>query len=361
MRIPFRTPTGHQAAVLSEAHAMLEAGLDRDTVLAVFERESDWLAPMLEFSDGLCSALDAEPASYYFEASLKTRFLEAAQERRYRPVAEPAPRSSRVRTGFASATVLAGTAAAAFAALGFVTADDAVPGDWNYGFKTSQERVEYALARGDSRVDIQIHQAQARVYEIQVLTNRGQVSPEQIQKLENEVVQLKTQIEKAPVALDDVQKQRVKSVQELSAVVLSAASEKNENVKPDASRALTAVNEAAVAAGVGTTVAIANPSPTASPEATETATGVVALPESTVVPIPEATSTSLATTAATVPVTPAATAPPAMQTVIPETSTPLATATATPAATTTPGPTLTTGGGGVTPIVEPTTTPTTAP
>lgn len=354
MRIPFRTQPGHNAAVLSEAQAMLESGQDRDIVLAVFEQDADWLAPLLDFSEDISDALDTEPPSYYFEASLKSRFLEAANERRYRPAIQPAPAASRVKTGFASATVLAGTAVAAFATLGFVTADNAVPGDWNYSFKTTQERMEYALARGDNKLDVQINQTQARVYEIQVLTKRGSISPNEIHKLEAEVAQLRSAVEKRPT--DDVQKQQLRALQDLSTVVLNAATEKNEAVKPAAASALSAVTEAVAAGGVvdggtaavrepsvsptpvkagvggavGTPIALDDSTPTAAATSEPTLAG--AAPGATLPPVATATPTTPPPTPTAEPETPTATA-----TTEPETPTP--TETATPTETVTSEPT----------------------
>ena len=331
MRNPvrFRPRPGHGAVVLAEAHALLESGHDLDTVLAIYEHDSAWLAPLLECSENLQSAIDAEPPSYYFEASLKSRFLEAARERKYRPI-EPQGVAGRARTAIASGIVLAGTAAAGIVTFGFVTTDNAVPGDWNYGLKTTQERVDYALARGDSRVDIQLHQTHARVYEIQVLTDRGTISPEQIKKFESEVSQLRTQIEKQTASVDAVQKTQLKALQDLSTVVLNAAAEKNDRVKPAADSARSAV-AGAVAASVGTVVVVTEPSPT--PSTTNASTTPLAgiEPGGTTVAIsdPSASPTSSVEPSATgTPVPPATTQTP------PPVATPASTAS--PAATTVP-------------------------
>lgn len=326
MRIPFRfrPRPGHSAVVLAEAQALLESGHDLDTVLAIYEHDSAWLAPLLECSENLQSAIDAEPPSYYFEASLKSRFLEAARERKYRPI-EPQGVAGRARTAIASGIVLAGTAAAGIVTFGFVTADNAVPGDWNYVLKTTQERVDYALARGDSRVDIQLHQTHARVYEIQVLTDRGTISPEQIKKFESEVSQLRTQIEKQTASVDAVQKTQLKALQDLSTVVLNAATEKNDRVKPAADSARSAV-AGAVAASVGTVAVVTEPSPTPS---TTPLAGIEPGGTTVAISVPSASPTSSVEPSATgTPVPPAATQTP------PPVATPASTAS--PAATTVP-------------------------
>lgn len=228
--------------------------------------------------------------------------------------------------------MLAGTAVAVFATLGFVTADSAVPGDWNYRLKTTQERVEYALARGDSKVDVQINQTQARVYEIQVLTKRGDISPHEIQKLEDEVAQLRIAVESRPT--DDVQKQQLRALQDLSTVVLNAATEKNEAVKLAAASVLTAVTEAVAAGGGGGTAAVREPSVSPTPVPVG-----VKDPVGTTIPIEEDPTTvaipTLPTSAGAAPATLAPLPPTATPTSPPATPTETATP-ETPTATTTP-------------------------
>lgn len=330
---------------------MLDDGVASDEVLRIFADDASWLKPLLETTDGLDAALEAEPASYYFHASLKSRFLEAANERRYRPAAKrQSAVASKTRTFAASATVLASTAAAGVVTFGFVTADNAVPGDWNYSFKLAHERVEYALATGDDKTNLQIHQAQARVYEIQVLTSRGSVSEDQIRKLQDEAAQLRAQYERQGPTLDEVQRTQLRALQDLSTVVLNQAQEKNDRVKPAASAALNAVTEA-VAAGAGTTVAIPEATSTATrgetPAASTTpVTGTTdptgttgAIPEITVTPPPVSTPPPTAV-ATPVPPTPTPTEPPPTATATPaETETPVPTETSTPTPTETASPT----------------------
>lgn len=338
MRNVFRSRPGHEAALYAEAQALIDDGLPLEEVLDLFLKDEAWLRPLLETTESIEAAIEAEQPSYYFHASLKSRFLEAANERRYRP----APRresvvAAKARTVIASATVLAGTATAGLATFGFVTSDNAVPGDWNYSFKLAQERMEYALATGDQKADVQLHQAQARVYEIQKLTERGNVSEDQIRKLENEAAQLRLQLERQGAqGLTEVQKQQLKNFQDLSTVVLNQAQEKNDRVKPAAQSALNAVTEAVAAGSGGSTVAIPEPtreaaSPTVAPVSSATpAVGVGADPTHATGAIPEPTSS------AGTPGTP----PPSATTVAPTaTSTPTPTETPTPPPTETPSPT----------------------
>lgn len=349
MRNLFRPRPGHEAAVFAEAQSMLDDGVAFDEVLRIFSNDAPWLKPLLETTDGLDAALEAEPASYYFHASLKSRFLEAANERRYRPAARrQSAVASKTRTLAASATVLASTAAAGVVTLGFVTADGAVPGDWNYSFKLAHERVEYALATGDDKTNLQIHQAQARVYEIQVLTSRGNVSEDQIRKLQDEAAQLRAQYEKQGPTLDEVQRTQLRALQDLSTVVLNQAQEKNDRVKPAASAALNAVTEA-VAAGAGTTVSIPEPTATreAAPASTTPVTGTTD-PTGTTGSIPEVTNTPPPVTtppptavATPVPPTPTPTEPPPTPTATATPETPVPTETATPTVSVSPTATRT--------------------
>ncbi len=344
MRNVFRSRPGHEAALFAEAQTLIEDGLPLEEVLDIFSADAAWLRPLLECTESIEASLDAEPPSYYFHASLKSRFLEAANERRYRPVVRrESALASKARTVVASATVLASTATAGAVTFGFVTSDNAVPGDWNYSFKLAQERMEYALATGDKKADVQLHQAQARVYEIQKLTERGAVSEDQIRKLENEAAQLRVQLEKQGPNLSEVQLTQLKNFQDLSTVVLNQAQEKNDRVKPAAQSALNAVTEAVAAGSGGTTVAIPDPtreSPAASPAAVNSPTGGVdtgATGSTGSIPEPSATTSGTET-----PPTSTATPSPAATVVPTETPTPTPTETMTPAPSATASPSTST-------------------
>ena len=160
----FDRKAGAEATVFAEAQALLDDGMAFDDVLDLFSAEASWLEPLLRTTTGMRQAVAAEQPSYYFEASLKQKFLAAARrEDRTAPLPVlPAPSRAPIsprtglRTAFAGSAVAGVAAAIGALTLGFVTSDDAVPGDWNYAFKLANERLEYSLSRGDQRIDVQL-------------------------------------------------------------------------------------------------------------------------------------------------------------------------------------------------------------
>lgn len=304
-----------RAAILAEARSLMDDGLGLDFVLDLFPDDAEWLRPALALTDALSDAYAADAPGFYFEANLKAKFLAAADNPRV-----PAPAVPTVAFPFKTAVTTLSLASAAAAAgvvtLGFVTAGGAVPGDWNYNFKLAGERIQYALSRGDNRVNIQIGQAETRVYEIQQLSQHGDVSKSDISRLQTEVQAIASLAQTKP--LDDVQKARLQGVAQTSQVVLQDTRTK----QPSLDEPVVAAGEAIHAAVV---MALGTVTPTATATATVTTT---------------ATATASATTpAVTTTVTGTPTPPPT------ETSTPAPTEkpteTSTPQATETPSPTAT--------------------
>lgn len=311
----FERKAGSRAEILAEAQALIDDGLEPDFVLSLFPDDADWLAGMLRVTAAVTDAYAAEPASYYFEASLKAKFLARAAEPTTpaEPLFLPVPGYSPVRTAVASMAVLSGAAAVGVLALGFVTAGDAVPGDWNYAFKLANERLEYTLSRGDGRIDVQLRQAEARVYELQQLAARNDNLVASLESLQRELRAIADLAEKQG-GLTDVQKARVKSLAEQSSTVISQARSRPD-VDPEKVAAAAAAIDDAVSAALGPVTPLATPEPTPTAAPSPTAT-----PE----PSPSATATA----------EPSPTAPPA------ETATPAPAATTQPveADTATPAP-----------------------
>ncbi len=310
----FDRKPGYEAEILAEAQALLDDGLDLDFVLGLFPDEADWLSGMLEVTTGIQQAYDGEQPSYYFEASLKARFLAAAQEPRPAPVVVlPAPQFSPARTAVASLSVAGAAAAVGVLALGFVTAGDSVPGDWNYTFKLANERLEYTLSRGDSRVDVQLRQAEERVFELQRLSEKGNASAEQVERLQREIDALR--VLAAQQEFDEYQKARVEGVGRVGTTVLEELKK-----QPDIDPARVDAAAAAITDTVNKVREIPSPTPTATPSPTAT---------------PEPTVSPTATASPSESPTPTATPSPT------ETPTPTPTATETPSATAEPSPTAT--------------------
>ena len=145
MRRFFDPRPGHDAELFAEAQALADDGLDREFVLALFPDDAGWLAELLDFSAEMKEAVASEPPSYYFEGSLKSKFLAAGRAAARAPEPQPVFALSRMRTVAASMSVAMSAAVAGVISLGFVTAGSAVPGDWNYSFKLANERLEYTL------------------------------------------------------------------------------------------------------------------------------------------------------------------------------------------------------------------------
>lgn len=300
MKRLFDRKAGYEASIFAEARSLMDDGLDLEFVLGLFPEDAAWLRSQLELTAELSLAYASEPPSFVFEARLRQKFLAAPDHPRS---VTPAHGGNWAPAKTAATTLSLATAAgvAGVVTLGFVTASNAVPGDWNYSFKLAGERIQYALSRGQDRVNVQIGQAEARVYEIQVLSQKGDVSKADITRLQDEVQAIANLAQAKP--LDDVQKARLQGVAQTSQVVLRDTQTRQPALEAPVIAAGEAIH-AAVAVALAAT-----PTPTittASPSASATVT----------TPTPSATpGTPTAVTSAT----------------------PQPTTTATPPATTTPG------------------------
>ncbi len=321
IRTLFKRKASYEAEVLAEAQALVDDGLELEFVLELFPQDAEWLRSSLEFVSDYEAAIDSEPASYYFEASLKSKFLRAAAEpRTVVPVVIPAPSFSPVRTLVATMSVASAAAMVGILALGFVTAGDSVPGDWNYAFKRANERFEYTTSRGDDRIAVQTKLVENRVTELNKLSARGEVSPAQVQRVQREITDLGKLTQNQE--LDSLQKAKIESAGKNAVAVFQDVVTK----QPDLGKPV-----AAAAAAIGETVtSLTAPSPTATASATPVATATASPSvEPTVSTTPEPSTTPQPSPTGT---------PTPEPTVTPE---PSETATAVP-----------TAGGSVTPTVE---------
>ena len=329
MRRFFDSQPGYDAALFAEAQALADDGLDREFVLGLFPDDAEWLGGLLDFSAELKGAIASEPPSYYFEGSLKSKFIAAGRAAARAPEPQPVFALSRMRTIAASMSVAMTAAVVGAITLGFVTAGNAVPGDWNYSFKLANERLEYTLSRGDGRIDIQYRQAETRVQEIRVLSSRGNVSVSDLASLEREARSLADLARSQ--TLDEDQQKRQLAITNAAAAVLADTSQKQPALAGPAAAAAAAVNDAATAlAALPSPTATATPTATttATPTATTTVTATAerspsATPSGT--PKPEPTGTAVPTATAHSTATATATPPP-----VTATATPSGTATAAP-------------------------------
>ncbi|HNO66137.1 MAG TPA: hypothetical protein PKK39_07290 [Tepidiformaceae bacterium] len=333
----FDRKAGAEATVFAEAQALLDDGMAFDDVLDLFSAEASWLEPLLRTTTGMRQTVAAEQPSYYFEASLKSQFLNAARNPKpAQPVVMPAPVYSPVRTAAASLSVAGMAAAVGVLALGFITAGNAVPGDWNYTFKLANERLEYTLSRGDGRVDVQLHQVENRVVELQKLSSRGDVSPEQLERAQRDLADLQQIAGQRD--LDQIQRARLEGIGRQGKAVVVAISEKQPDIPQETVDATAAGFDAVATLGASgpteiptaTATATASPTaspttpPTASPSASPSATAepsATASPSATTTATPEPTASASPTGSATAEPTSTGTATPGET----ETSTPPAT------------------------------------
>ena len=232
-----------RSATYAEAQSLIDDGLDLDFVLGIFPDDADWLRDELDFTGDLQEAFSSEPPSYFFEASLKSKFLAAARQPREKAPAVVSP----YKTTFASMAVAAAACGIGILTLGFVTAGSAVPGDWNYSFKLANERLQYTLSSGNDRVNIQLKQTEARVQEIHTLSNSDRLSASDLDRLTSEVRTLTADLSKTQ-SLDDVQRLRVKAIADQGTAVLQDVTAKKPALEAPASAAAAALGDAAVTA-----------------------------------------------------------------------------------------------------------------
>ena len=316
MRFLFDSKPTSQAELFSEACSLIDDGLDTEFVLGLYPDEAEWLAPMLATTTGVVEAIESEQPSYFFEASLKSKFLAAAREQRT-PAVAPAAGGyaplSQVRTALASATVVLSAAAMGVVMLAFVTSDDAVPGDWNYSVKLAQERIEYSLARGDGKVDVQINRTEARVAEIR---QRGEnASANDIKRLQSELLELETLAREK--GIDELQRAQLEALAKSAKAVLSTVTDKQ--APPAVVKNANDAADDVFAAASGGAAALPTPEPS------ETAGATAATASET----PTAAATGTPTSAET-PTPPTETPTATAETPTPTTETPAPTETATP-------------------------------
>ena len=303
MRSFFDRKPDERSIIFAEAQGLLDDGVDLDFVLGIFPDDAEWLRGELQFTSGLRTAYESEPPSYFFEASLKSKFLAVGREPARPAIVAP---GASFRTAFASMSVAVAALGVGVVTLGFITAGSAVPGDWNYSFKLANERLQYTLSSGDDRVNIQLRRTETRVEEIQQLSSRGGLSAGDLGRLNNEAHALAVLARNQP--LDDIQKARVAGIAGTGAAVLKDVSSKQPELEAPASAAAATLGDAAV-------TALASPTPTPAPSPTPSATPTTepkATPSGTVTPAvtPSASTAAGATATATGPTTPTASASP---------------------------------------------------
>ena len=294
MRFTEQRP-GYEARIFAEAQSLLDEGLDRDLVIELYPEEAPWLAPLLSTTATVIDATRQDEPSFFFEASLKQRFIEAGA-RKARTNAPAAPtmvpaRRSFVRAGLAGTAVAAAAGGLWLLAFGALTADQASPGDWNYAFRAGGERLNDRLSGGESPVAIQIRQADERVQEIIEASNDGEITEEHLAQLTREAESLQRLASEQ--TFDDEQKDELRDLGNTAVQALQDVRQKQPELEPAVQQTVQKVYDA-VAAGTGgpvTVITAPSPSPTATPA---TATPTLTPEPTEPTPTPTATETPTA-------------------------------------------------------------------
>jgi TolA-binding protein len=323
----FERKASYEATVLAEAQSLRDDGLDLEFVLGLFPEEAEWLEPLLTTATDLDAAFEGDPPSYYFEASLKAKFIGAATEPKpVVPVVVSPPSFSPFRTAIATGSVASAAAAVGILALGFVTAGDSTPGDWNYTFKFANERFQYSTSRGDSRIDVQIRTVQARIEELNKAGANANES--QFAAVRREYDELARSIAKQE-EIDSVRYAQIVGISGTAAAVVNDVVAKQPALAEQGAAANDSINNTVQAAGAAAAVGLPSPTPTATATATQSPT---AEPTAEVTPSPSVSpDPTHAATPETTPTpeetgTPEATATGTEQPVASDTETPSATA-----------------------------------
>lgn len=274
-----------RAEAFAEALALIEDGLEPDFVLPLYGDEARWLRPLVEAALAVKEWAAREQPSFYFEATLKGRLQLTLAERAR--AADRAPARAPWRTALAASAVLSLAAGLGAVMVGAVTADTALPGDWNYAFKIANERVAYSLSRGSDRVGVQLDVTYARLREAEALARQGRVSVADLRRIEQEATELGQLVESKP--LDEAQRARLAALSETVENVGRTLASANPELAPHVERTIRKVNDA-VATGLGSATPVETPA--SLPSTTPAASGTETPPEERETPpAPEASGT----------------------------------------------------------------------
>lgn len=321
--------SGFDLALHDCIEALREGRLDVDACLSRYPQHAEALRPLLltaaalgdayaetpreEFArdarerfliasgQRISEAFEVEPSPSFFAAA-RVKFLMAAQRMRR----EAAPRRRWSIPSFhAPARALAGAGLALVAFVGFsgytvASANDALPGDWQYGIKLQTERVRLALAFSDgARRDIELDRASERIDEIEELAARGRIiGPGVLNRLADQTEPLVQAAEHGE--LDEGEIARLKDVAAKQTEVLAAAAPR---VAPEAKPHLAAAREVSGAGVRQATIALA--------AVQRDTPQVIAASETLAVPSPTDTATAEPTATPEASETPSDATPPA--------------------------------------------------
>ena len=236
----------------------------------------------------LAEAYDIEPSPSFFAAA-RARFLMTGHlMRRERAEARQQRGGFSLRPGLRAVGALAGVllAFSAFSTYTVASADNSLPGDWQYPIKLKTERVRLALAFGEgAKRDVRLHRAKERAKEIAELAQNGEtIGPDELHRL---AAQTQPLVDEANSSwrTDDLTKLQDVSDTQKQALELAEA-----QVDPAAQDELAEAKEVAQTALVKSTTALVEQGPplVLTPTLKLTSTSE---PEASATPSPQATST----------------------------------------------------------------------
>lgn len=297
----FDRNAGYEAELYAEAQTLIDDGLDIEFVLSLYPGEAEWLAPMIAAAGAIIDATRADQPSYFFEASLKQKFLAAASRVSELPEAALAPSRAARPRGRSAGFVLAGAAAAVGAiAIGALVTNGSQDG---------------------GPVEVQIQAAGQHAQQIIELDDA--VSQDDLDNLTEDFESV------ANIArnrqLDDGQKKKVGDAVTTAVQALQTVKQKNPELTPAVDEAITRVTAAGADAGVQP---IITPTPTPAASATAEPSQTPATPAAS--PSPEPSPEATATPGETVSATPEATGTIGAETLVTPTPTQQAETTAAP-------------------------------
>ena len=247
---------------------------------------------MLGTSLDLIDATEEIQPSYFFEASLKQKFLaEGARtqpERQRSPILGTPSPAHRFRTAMAGTALVGAAAAIGVFAFGVIRSDD--PGKPDTG----------GALVSRTRFDQRLQETQVRVNEILQRAATGSVSAADLDQIQVDAAALGALAQEVP--LDSQQKERFRDVANTAVTALNVAQEKPE-LKPRAESAFDNVTHAASAAGVEGVKPLATLAPTKTATPAASATPVEVTPPAT--PAISATVTSSVAPSTVTPTPPA--------------------------------------------------------
>jgi hypothetical protein len=240
----------------------------------------------------LREAFDVDPTPSFFVAA-RVRFLAAAHQMR---MARQRGESRIARLFHTHGRAFAGAAAVLIIALSFSTytvasADNSLPGDWQYPIKLQTERVRLAFAFSDgAKRSVKLDIAEERAREIEQLAKKGRtIGPDVLDRLAD---QTKPLVDEAGAQWNTDEVSRLHTLAEREQVALKQA---EPQIDPSAKEELTVARDVSKEA-VAVSDAILVTRPDSTPRVVTPSVPLAALTQDTSTPAPDTETPAASTT-----------------------------------------------------------------